>query len=131
MQELGTGFLESVYKKALVVALEEKGAFVEVESAFDVYFRGQNIGLYKADLVLNHTVIIQLKSCKCLLPEHQAQVINYLKATNLPVGLLVNFGNRKLEYKRLHHPIIHPSASGDPTNPIRINLRNTNFSIIC
>ena len=59
-----------------------------------------------------------LKCCKSLLPEHQAQVINYLKAANIPVGLLVNFGHRNLEYKRLHHPLIHPADEGDLLDPV-------------
>ena len=55
-------------------------------------------------LIVENLIIVELKCCKVLLPEHQAQLINYLKASALPVGLLVNFGNQKLDYKRLHHP---------------------------
>jgi len=118
VNELGAGFLESVYKNALFLALQQKEILIEVEKPFEVYFRGQKIGFYKADLIAQGTVIIELKCCKCLLPEHQAQVINYLKAANVPVGLLVNFGHRNLEYKRLHHPLIYPAAEGDLTNPV-------------
>lgn len=109
MNELGTGFLESVYKNALLIALKQRRIPVEIEQLFEVYFRSQKVGLYKADLVVGRSVIIELKCCKCLLVEHQAQVINYLKATHIPLGLLVNFGNKKLEYKRLHHPFSHSS----------------------
>jgi GxxExxY protein len=112
INELGAGFLESVYKNALFLALQQKGILIEVEKPFEVYFREQRVGFYKADLIAHGTVIIELKCCKCLLPEHQAQVINYLKAANIPVGLLVNFGHRDLEFKRLHHPIIYPAAEG-------------------
>jgi GxxExxY protein len=116
MNELGAGFLESVYKNALFLALKQKSILIEVEKSFDVHFRGQKIGFYKADLIVQETVIIELKCCKHLLAEHQAQVINYLKAANLPVGLLVNFGHKYLEYKRLHHPLLYPAAANDPSN---------------
>ena len=109
INELGTGFLESVYKNALVVSLKEKGIFVETEKIYEIYFKGEKVGLYRADIVVDNCVIVELKSCKSLLPENIAQTINYLKASNLLVGLLVNFGNKKLEYKRLHHPSIYPS----------------------
>ena len=69
---------------------------------------------WDADLVVEETVIVELKCCKSLLPEHQAQTINYLTAADLPVGLLVNFEHRNLEYKRMHHPLLHPAAEGDP-----------------
>ena len=118
LNELGAGFLESIYKNALFLALQQKEILVEVEKPFEVYFREQKIGFYKADLIAQGTVIIELKCCKCLLPEHQAQVINYLKAANIPVGLLVNFGHRNLEYKRLYHPLIYPAAEGDPIYPV-------------
>ena len=67
-----------------------------------VTFRGETVGECYADLVVEDKVIVELKAVKALAPEHQAQVINYLKATGIEVGLLVNFGNTKLEYRRLH-----------------------------
>ena len=106
MNELGAGFLESVYKNALVIALKQRGLRVQTEQCFEIYFRGQKVGLYKADIIIEETVVIELKCCKCLLPEHQAQTINYLTAANLPVGLLVNFGQKDLEYKRVRNPYI-------------------------
>ena len=104
MNELGSGFLESVYKNALVVAMKEKDLDVLAEQRFEVIFRDQKIGNQIADLIVEEIVIIELKCCEQLLPEHQAQLINYLKVTGIKVGLLVNFGKRKVDYKRLHHP---------------------------
>lgn len=101
-------------KKALVVSLEEKGLFVETEKSFDVNFKGYRVGLYRADIVIEKRVIVELKCCKSLLSEYQAQVINYLKAADIPVGLLVNFNNKRLEYKRLYNP----AAEGDLANPV-------------
>ena len=114
INELGIGFLESVYKNALFFALKERGLFVETEKSFEVYFKRQKVGFYKADIVVENLIVVELKCCRSLLPEHQAQIINYLTASNLPVGLLVNFNNKQLEYKRLHHPTHHPAAEGDP-----------------
>ena len=114
MRELGCGFLETIYKNALVIALKQHNLSIQIEKPFEVSFRQQKIGLYIADLVVEETVIVELKCCKCLLPEHQAQTINYLAAADLPVGLLVNFGHRRLEYKRVHHPLFHPAVEGDP-----------------
>lgn len=104
MKELGSGFLENVYKNALFIAMKQKGLDVLTEQIYEVVFRKQKIGKYIADLVVNNLIVVELKCCRVLLSENQAQVINYLKASGLPVGLLVNFGNQKLEYKRLHHP---------------------------
>jgi GxxExxY protein len=101
MQELGPGFLEKVYKNALLIAMRQKGLQVEVERPYEVIFRGQIIGRYIADLVVNQTVIVELKCCEKLISEHQAQVFNYLTVSDLPIGLLVNFRRRKLEWKRL------------------------------
>lgn len=109
MNELGVGFLESIYKNALFIAMREKGFKVETEKKIEVRFRGQKVGLYIADLIVEENVIIELKCCESLLGEHQAQLINYLKASGILVGLLVNFGKRKVEHKRLHHPD-HPAA---------------------
>ena len=72
--------------------------------------------MYVADLIVEEKVIIELKCCESLLGEHQAQLINYLKVSGILVGLLVNFGKRKVEYKRLHHPDYH--AACDLVNPV-------------
>lgn len=100
--ELGAGFLESVYQNALVLALRQKGLKVESRKPITVGFRGESVGQFFADLFVEEKVIVELKAVSILLPEHKAQVINYLKATGIEVGLLVNFGKSKLEYRRLH-----------------------------
>ncbi len=101
MKELGPGFLERVYKNALLIAMKQKGLQVEAEQPFEVIFRDKIIGRYSADLVVEKAVIVELKCCESLIREHQAQLFNYLKASGLPVGLLVNFRRWKLEWKRL------------------------------
>jgi GxxExxY protein len=100
--ELGSGFLEGVYQNALTLALRQKGMKVEAQAPLSVLFRGEIIGQYFADLLIEGKVIVELKSVSALAPEHQAQVINYLKASNIEVGLLVNFGKPRIEFKRLH-----------------------------
>ncbi len=102
INELGAGFIESVYQKAVLIALQEKGMHVEAQVPLNVFFRKYNVGHFIADLVVERTVLLELKAVMKLLPEHQAQVINYLKSTGLEVGLLINFGSAKLEYKRLY-----------------------------
>ena len=101
MKELGPGFLEKIYKNALLIVMRQKGLQVEVERSYEVIFRGKIIGRYNADLVVNQTVIVELKCCDSLIAEHQAQLFNYLTVASLPIGLLVNFRRRKLEWKRL------------------------------
>lgn len=100
--ELGAGFLESVYEKALLIALKDKGLNTKSQYPLNVKFRGVVVGEYFADIMVENTVILELKAVTKLAPEHKAQVINYLKATGVEVGLLINFGNPKLEYRRLH-----------------------------
>lgn len=102
MNELGVGFLESVYKKSLMILTQKKGLNVRQEVPFEVFFQGEKVGHYFADIIIENKVIVELKCCKNLLPEHQAQLINYLKAAKIPVGLLVNFGQYRIEYKRLY-----------------------------
>lgn len=102
--ELGPGFLESVYQRALLVALDAKGLQVSIEAPLKVYFRGRVVGHFEADLLVEGKVLVELKAVRMLLPEHKAQTINYLKATGIEVGLLVNFGLAHIEIKRLYHP---------------------------
>ncbi len=100
INELGAGFLESVYEKALLLALRQKGLSAIPQHSVKVMFRGECVGNFYADIFVEENVIIELKAVKTIAPEHQAQIINYLNATGIEVGLLINFGNPKLEYKR-------------------------------
>ena len=102
IHELGTGFLESVYEKALLIVLRQRGILARSQVPFKVWFRGEIVGEFFADILVENKLVIELKTVKTILPEHQAQVINYLKSTGFEVGLLVNFGNAKLEVRRLH-----------------------------
>lgn len=98
--ELGTGFLESVYEKALLLALQQKDLSATTQNPIKVMFRNECVGDFYADLLVENKVIAELKAVKAIAPEHKAQVINYLNATGIEVGLLINFGNPKLEYRR-------------------------------
>ncbi len=98
--DLGHGFLESVYENAMIIALEDAGISVESQKPIDVSFRGRTVGNFYADLLVEDKVIVELKAVTALTPAHQAQVINYLNATGYQVGLLLNFGKPKLEHRR-------------------------------
>lgn len=99
--ELGAGFLESVYEKAMLVALADAGVSVRAQAPINVTFRGVSVGTFYADLLVDGRVIVELKTVSQLSEQHRAQLINYLNATGVPVGLLINFGNPKLQYRRL------------------------------
>ncbi len=101
-KELGAGFLESVYERSLFVALKEKGLHAVCQVPLKVKFRGVIVGDFYADILVEDKVLVELKAVNRIIGEHKAQVINYLKATGIEIGLLVNFGNAKLEYNRLH-----------------------------
>ena len=100
INELGSGFLESVYEQAMLVALTDAGLSVESQQPIKVRFRGQPVGDFYADLFVEQKIIVELKAVQALTPAHQAQIINYLNATGIEVGLLINFGNPRLEFKR-------------------------------
>lgn len=101
INELGSGFLESVYENAMIVALSEAGLSVQSQVPVPVSFRGKRVGDFYADLLVESKVLVELKAVRAIAPEHQAQIINYLNATGIEVGLLINFGNPRLELKRL------------------------------
>lgn len=111
--ELGDGFLESVYENALYIVLTGHGLSVERQRDISVFFRGNVIGDFKADLIVEGNVIIELKAVRALDPAHEAQLINYLKATNIEVGLLLNFG-RKPEFERFIYNNKNISISVNP-----------------
>jgi GxxExxY protein len=98
-RELGFGFLESVYQNALYYSLKDKGLNVEAQKTIEVSFKNRTVGVFRADLVIQNSVIVEIKAGKALNDSHYAQILNYLKATKTEVGLLVNFGS-ELEFKR-------------------------------
>ena len=98
--ELGGGFLESVYENSLAVALRSNGFDVEKQISIPVWFRGVKVGDFVADLLVNGCVLLELKAGRAIDSAHTAQLLNYLKATNVEVGLLLNFGPRP-EFKRV------------------------------
>ena len=91
---LGFGFLEKVYERALLLELRDMGLKCVAQQKIDVHYKGENIGDYFADLIVEDVVIIELKAAEGLVEEHEAQLINYLKATDIEVGLLLNFGKK-------------------------------------
>ncbi|MGE4287651.1 MAG: GxxExxY protein [Salinivirgaceae bacterium] len=97
--ELGYGFLEKVYQNAMYVELKSRGYYVEAHKQLKVYYKNVEVGEYYPDLIVDDKIIIELKAAEYLVQENEAQLINYLKATDIEVGLLFNFG-KKPEFKR-------------------------------
>jgi GxxExxY protein len=92
--ELGYGFLEKVYQNSLFIELKASGFQVEAQKQIKVNYKGFEVGEYYADIVVNGLVILELKAAECLVKEFEAQLINYLRGTNMEVGLLLNFGKK-------------------------------------
>jgi len=101
LNTLGTGFLEKVYENALSLELKRTGLLVEPQKVFHVKYEGAVVGEYLADLVVAGKVIVECKAISNLDSVHEAQLINYLKASGVHVGLLINFGRTTLQYRRL------------------------------
>jgi GxxExxY protein len=96
---LGTGFLEQVYENALIVELQEAGLEVVAQAPIEVCYRGRVVGVYRADLLVAGLVIVEIKAVEHVLEIHEVQLVNYLRATPIEVGLLVNF-SAKLDIRR-------------------------------
>ncbi len=99
--ELGYGFLEKVYENALMLLIAKEDIKAKQQYATPVFFQGKMVGDYTADIFIEDGIIIEIKTVEKMISVHQAQLLNYLKATNTKLGLLLNFGPRKLEYDRL------------------------------
>jgi GxxExxY protein len=98
--QLSSGYLEMVYQNALLIELDKHGIFAETEVAVPVYYDDVVVGEYKADIIVEGKIIIELKAIQNLLPIHEAQLVNYLTATKIDCGLLINFGGDRLVIKR-------------------------------
>ena len=109
--ELGIGYLESVYEKSLLIALRQKGLKVENQVPLQVKFRGEIVGDFYIDILVEDKILLELKVVNGLTKEHYAQTINYLKATEIESGLLINFGNPKIEYRRFNNKLIEPASN--------------------
>ena len=92
--ELGHGFLESVYRNSLRLALIQKGLTIDQEVPVSVFFRGQNVGDFRADLIVNGRVLLELKTAERIIPAHESQVLNYLRSRSLELAIVLNFGPR-------------------------------------
>ena len=97
--ELGYGFSEKVYQKSYGIALREDGMKVDEQVPIKVYFRGQLVGEFFADMVVNDLILLELKSAESIIDEHEAQLLNYLKSTEIEVGYVLNFG-KSATFKR-------------------------------
>ena len=100
-QTLGPGFLENVYRRALLVELTQRNLSVETEKEVTVYYRDEEVGRHRLDLVVENKVVVELKTVEELSKAHYAQVRSYLKATGLSVAILVNFAKEKADFRRI------------------------------
>ena len=103
---LGPGFLESIYRRALVLELKEQGLRAEMEKEVVIYYKTQEIGRHRLDMVVQGNVVVELKTVEALSRAHYAQVRSYLKATKLDVAILVNFSKEKADFRRVESATI-------------------------
>lgn len=101
--ELGNGFREVYYQRAMIIDLKEKGFKCSKEVSMPVYFKGQKIGRQRVDLLVDETILVELKAIPQIYDSHLGQAFNYLTMFNLDIGLLINFGARKLQFKRVYN----------------------------
>jgi GxxExxY protein len=118
--ELGHGFLESVYESAMALALSQAGLNVERQSPLQVRFRGAVVGDFRADMLVERAILLELKAGRDLDPSHEAQLLNYLRASEIEIGLLLNFGP-KPQFKRL--------VFENSRKEIRASLRSSKASL--
>jgi GxxExxY protein len=103
-QALGPGFLESIYRKALLIELRRKQLCVETEKEVIVFYEGEEVGRHRLDILVEGKIIVELKTVEELGRAHYAQIRSYLKATSLKVGILVNFAKEKASFRRVELP---------------------------
>lgn len=101
--ELGYGFLEKVYQNAMYIELVSKGYKVDAQRKIKVFYKGQEVGYYIADLIINDTLVLELKACDVLNEDCEYQLLNYLKATECEIGLVLNFGKKPEFIRKVFH----------------------------
>jgi GxxExxY protein len=115
----GDGYLEEVYKNALLVELKKLGFEVQAEVAIPVDYHGIRVGDYRADIIVESRLILELKAVTALNKRHEAQVVNYLTATGINDGLLLNFGTPSLQYKHKYRLRAKQNNLVNPVNPVQ------------
>jgi GxxExxY protein len=98
--KMGFGYLESVYLKCLLIELRKAGLIAESQKPITVFYEGEVVGEFVADILVEHMIIAELKAVRRLVEAHEVQLVNYLVATGKPVGLLINFGQERVQVKR-------------------------------
>ena len=111
---LGNGFQEVIYQRALAIEMGDQGLSFNREHVMPVYYKGQQIGSRRVDFLVNHVVSVELKAVARLEDTHLAQAMNYLEAYDLELGLLINFGARSLEFKRVTNKKFKQKNQGNP-----------------
>jgi GxxExxY protein len=109
-QTLGPGFLESVYRRALLIELRKRDLATETEKEVIIYYDGQTVGRHRVDLIVEGRVIVELKTVEALGKAHYAQLRSYLRATRLYKGLLVNFATDRADFRRVEFPTSSPRS---------------------
>ena len=116
-RHFGAGYLEEVYKNALMVELEATGLHAEREIPIPIDYKGVRVGDYRADIIVENRLNLELKSVTALCSAHEAQLVNYLNATGIDDGLLINFGSTSLQHKHKYR-IYHSPNPVNPVNPV-------------
>jgi GxxExxY protein len=114
--QLGYGFSEKIYENAMVIELQQLGLKVEQQKPIIVYYHGQVVGEYFMDMIVKDVVIVELKAVRRILSEHEAQLLNYLKATSIEVGLLLNFGPKARHIRKTYDNNLKGSMKWVQTN---------------
>lgn len=127
---LGPGFLESVYQNALLIELTRAGLHTECNSRIPVYYCGEAVGDFVADILVQRSIILELKAVSEIHPAHEAQLVNYLKATGLEIGLVLNFGASKLGIKRKYKTYKPKSRPVTPANPVLLSKISPAFTLL-
>ena len=118
-QQLGYGFLESVYEKSLVIELQKIGLKTKSQTPINVMYDSQCVGSFFADIVVEDTIILELKSVSKIVTAHEVQLVNYLTATDKPVGLILNFAAHGVEVKRKVRSLSPKTNPVHPVNPVK------------
>ena len=119
-QALGAGFMEKVYENAMLIELQKSGLTVKQQAPIPVYYGSKQVGDYYADLLVEDCIVCELKSAQAIVPEHELQLVNYLAATGLDTGLLLNFGNSvtvKRKFRKYRKPAVAATLVPNPVNP--------------